>query len=278
MERVSKSKKLSDTRRLLRLCFTRLPPATQVPLEVWRNNVVLETDLRTMTLLAQTCKAFWELVEEIRRCNVRVALVYRQYDQIPLARRCLKMCARNGVAEAMFHLGYAKRYGGFGVGYSEHNNKWIGKAAQAGSYIAMAIYGHCFKRSNPSIYNFWVEKVIASNDALALGYHFYANCDLKKAFPFLEKSAKEGNEHGQYWFSQVSKQEKTYWLTRAAEQGFYKAMCDLSSQDFSKDLANRAQKQSGRCKDDILNTFSYHIPFTRRWERRWEWENDDYFN
>jgi hypothetical protein len=108
MERVSKLKKMSDTRRLLRLCFTRLPPASQVPLEIWRDNVVLETDLPTMTLLAQTCKAFWELVEEIRRCNVRVALVYRQYDQIPLARRCLKMCAHNGVAEAMFHLGYTR--------------------------------------------------------------------------------------------------------------------------------------------------------------------------
>jgi TPR repeat protein len=227
MERVAKLKKLSDTRRLLRLCFTRLPSASQVPLEVWRDNVVLETDLCTMTMLAQTCKAFWELVEEIRRCNVRVALVYRQYDQIPLARRCLEMCAYNGVAEAMFHMGYSLTRGGFGVVNNNYNTEWIQKAAEAGSYIAMALHATYGPEDE---FKYWIDRVLSSNDNLAIGYYYlYASSDVKKALPFLEKSAKEGNEHGQYWLFDFYLQrgyvqpEEYMWLEKAAKQGLYTA-------------------------------------------------------
>lgn len=265
MERVSKLKKLNDTRRLLRLCFTCLASASQVPLEVWRDNIVLETDLPTMTLLAQTCKAFWELVEEIRRCNVRVALVYRQYDQIPLARRCLKMCARNDVAEAMFHLGYAKMYGGFGFDYDECKINWIQQAALSGkSYIAMAVYAQCFKESDPSTFNYLMKQVLSSNDNLALGYYHYANSDFKKAFPFLEKSAKEGNEYGQYWFASVNKRERTYWLVRAAKQRFYNALVDINSCVPSIFWSEKIQQQSDRILDNYIRSvekliFNYQL-------------------
>ena len=251
MERVSKLKKLSDTRCLLRLCFTRLPSASQVPLEVWRDNVVLETDLRTMTLLAQTCKAFWELVEEIRRCNVRVALVYRQYDQIPLARRCLKMCARNGVAEAMFHLGYAKMYGGFGMSYHKYNTYWIEKAAEAGSYIAMVMYGHIKYNTN----NYWYQEALSSKDNLACGYYFLrvfpSNDRYEKARLHLEKSANEGNEFGQYWLSECNRKlshemeiTNDKWMNRAAKQGLFAAQAHIGKYDYY--WIKRAKKQLKR--------------------------------
>ena len=248
MERVAKLKKMSDTRGLLRLCFTRLPSASQVPLEVWRDNVVLETDLPTMTLLAQTCKAFWELVEEIRRCNVRVALVYRQYDQIPLAHRCLKMCAHNGVAEAMFHLGYAKIYGGFGEEGGVYKTKWMKRAAEAGCYIAMAIYASLIRLSDPIESEVWIERVLSSNDNLAIGYYYYLRNFVQKSFPFLLESAKEGNEFAQYWMSEVcrltlqTQPQVRIWLERAAKQGLYVAQRRMEM--FDRSWAKRADKQS----------------------------------
>ena len=249
MERVAKLKKLSDTRRLLRLCFTRLPSASQVPLEVWRDNVVLETDLPTMTLLAQTCKAFWELVEEIRRCNVRVALVYRQYDQIPLARRCLEMCAHNGVAEAMFHIAYSELMGGFGIMFRlSPQSEWLQKAAEHGSFIAMVWYASSIQFSDPVGFKFYVKRVLLSDDNLALGFYCKnINFDLEKCFHFWEKSAKEGNEFGQFWFSEIcrltlqTQPQVRIWLERAANQGLYVAQCRMN--EFDKSWAKRSRKQ-----------------------------------
>lgn len=163
MERVTKPKKLRSMRKLLRRCFRNVAP-TLVPLEVWWD-IVLGTDVRAMTLLAQTSKGFWQLVEEIRRRNLRIALEYRRIDQIPLAKRCLTLCANHGIPEAMFHIGYAKQHGGFG--FKKQSNDWIKKASDAGYPLAMAMYLE-------ECYSFMLEDaVLSSEDNCAIGYYHY---------------------------------------------------------------------------------------------------------
>lgn len=240
MERVLKKTKLSDMRRLLRTCFGNLPYASRVPLEIWRDTIVLEMmDIQTMTVLAQTCRGFWELIEEIRRRNVGIALRYRTCDQIPLARRCLKMCARSGVAEAMFHLGCAKRWGGFGVRSNPENVEWIQKAAEHGSYAAMVVYvDYLIKQETTIDLSYWTEKILSCGDNLALGlYYNDIENDYKKAEPFLKKSAQEGNAYAQhqlgvlYWYEYYSPNKHmtgTYWIQRAAGQGHFEAQMQLS--------------------------------------------------
>jgi TPR repeat protein len=143
------------------------------------------------------------------------------------------MCAHNGVAEAMFHLGYAKMYGGFGVGYNMRNIKWIKKAAEAGSYIAKIMYADI---ATPDNYDFLINSVASSNDNLALGYyHIRVLCQSGKGIVFLEKSANEGNEYGQFWFHEfqniLDKSKMILWLDRAAEQGNYNAQRILGRDD-----------------------------------------------
>lgn len=147
MERVVTPYKLGVIRKLLRTCFRNVTPAL-VPLEVWWD-IVLGTDLRAMPILAQTSKGFWQLVKEIRRRNLWIALEYRRIDQIPLARKCLIMCANHGIPEAMFHIGYAKQHGGFGFKKSYRCNDWMQKASDAGYPLAMAMtaYSMCKKGS-----------------------------------------------------------------------------------------------------------------------------------
>lgn len=217
-------------RRLLRMCFRNVAPA-QVPLEIWWD-IVLGTELPAMTLLAQTCKGFWELVDEIRRRNIKIALEYRRMGQIPLAKKCLKMCADHGIPEAMFHMGYAKQFGGFGFKKSYGCNDWIEKASNAGYPLAMAMTAYLYRFVH--VREMLTEKVMLSKDSCAIGYCRWQQESWMEGVSHFKASANSGNEFGQFHLAycyEVGVDElvprdldlAVYWHTKAAEQGHAKS-------------------------------------------------------
>jgi hypothetical protein len=240
MERVTKSKKLRVMRKLLRKCFRNVAPAL-VPLEVWWE-IVLGTDVRDMTLLAQTSKAFWQLVEEIRRRNLWIALEYRRIDQIPLARKCLTMCANHGIPEAMFHIGYAKFHKGFGFKNSIYlHNDWIKKAADVGYPLAMAFLICQPGMIRQSDAEKLIERVFLSKDPCAIGYYYFKRMPTlisKECVDNLKIVAEKGNEFAQYILAGVyangtrdilrDDEEAMYWYGKAAHQGHFNSLQILS--------------------------------------------------
>lgn len=237
MERVITPYKMGVMRRLLKQCFRSVAPAL-VPTEVWWD-IVLGTDVRAMTLLAQTSKGFWQLVEEIRRRNLWIALEYRRINQIPMAKRCLTLCANHGIPEAMFHIGYARQHGGFGFKKSYRCNDWIKKASDAGYPLAMAIMAYAQNRSRKTL----IDKVFLSKDECAMGYccwlrHSSFDGSKEECISYFTLSAVEGNEFGQCFLASCYEdglyQEgheimssnyglAVYWHTKAAEQGHAKS-------------------------------------------------------
>lgn len=222
MERVVTPYKLGVIRKLLRTCFRNVSP-TLVPTEVWWD-IVLGTDVRTMPVIAQTSKGFWRLVEEIRRRNLWIALEYRRIDQIPLAKKCLKLCANHGIPEAMFHIGYAKEHGGFGFKRTTYCRKdWMQKASDAGYPLAMAITAflpYCYTGEE------LIQKVFWSKDPCAIGYvcdHIRSHISDRGSVSYFKVSANAGNEFGQYYLARhyegIDNGLAKYWHTKAAEQG-----------------------------------------------------------
>jgi TPR repeat protein len=143
-------------------------------------------------------------------------------------------------------------YGGFGVRKRyqiKAQCKWIKKAAEHGSYIAMAVYARVSKIRDPVNHEFWMGHVLSSNDNLALGYYYLCiKNNAEKALPFLEKSAKEGNEYGQYWLNDAIVQKESIplkgsWLEKAAKQGLYVAQYKIGEEFVDTYWKKRADKQ-----------------------------------
>lgn len=104
----------SVIKKLLKQCF-RNPLYASVPFEIWLTDIVLNAELKVIFKLAQACFAFKELVDTQIKTNFRFALMCRQQLQMPMAKRCLELCANNGDPDAMFHLTYAMESNGWSI-------------------------------------------------------------------------------------------------------------------------------------------------------------------
>lgn len=230
MERVVKKRKLREMRRSLRASAA--SAVAQIPFEIWWD-IVCKINIEVMHLLAQTTKGFWMLVKEIRRRNIKFALEYRRIGQILLAKKCLEMCARHGIPEAMFHLGYAKQCGGFGFKGKWHkNNVWMDKASKAEHPFAMALVA-CRHTTDLQQKQQLVEKVFLSKDPFALGWCHMQIPEVagrhKNLSLLFEIAANQGNEFAQYSLGfcyetgSGGKEKDTemalLWYTKSANQG-----------------------------------------------------------
>jgi TPR repeat protein len=201
-----------------------------------------------MTLLAQTSKGFWRLVEEIRKRNLGIALEYRRIDQIPLAKRCLILCANHGIPEAMFHIGYAKFHKGFGFKNSIYlHNDWIKKAADVGYPLAMAFLICQPGMVRQSDAEKLIERVVLSKDPCAIGYYYFKRMPSlipKECVDNLKIVAEKGDEFAQYILAGVyangtryilrDEEEAVYWYEKAAHQGHFNSLQIVSGFYHSK--------------------------------------------
>lgn len=236
------------TGKLLKECF-QTPAFAIVMLEDWRE-IVFRTDVRTMALLAQTCKAFWQLVEEIRKKNLGIALEYRRIEQILLAKKCLMMCANYGIPEAMFHLGYAKLRGGFGFKSFQKPTDaydWIKKASGAGYPLAMVHLATSYSDEvDQQTKTTLKEKVLQSNCPLAIAAYWSTRTYKPENFiKNLRPVAEGGNEFAQNilacecitdkheLLSCTANEECLYWFEKSAIQGH------MDSQRILSDWYNR---------------------------------------
>lgn len=248
MEKDNKMIKLNtEERKSIRKCF-RNNIFSFVPYEIWRDLIVSYSNIQTIILLLQTCRGFNKLVDDdIGKTNLNLALLLRRESQIHLALKYLQKCAHNNNALAMFHLGYAYLYSGWGL--MEDDNKaadWFEMSAKCGNPRGMAYFGFCLRngyglQKNFELSEFWLQKAFISNDSFVKGFYLSIGIrtqeNHKKAFSFFEISAKEGDEIGQYWFAlyfengyvgERNYKKSFYWYKKSAKQGFHSSQMALA--------------------------------------------------
>lgn len=215
-----------EARTLLRECFKKSSLYSLVPFDIWKV-VVARAALRSIGKVAQLSRGFRELVRQLRRSDIRMALGYRKAGQIPLAKQCITSCAEHGNARAMLLLGIACTDGGWGYkGDNERRHYWLKKAAEAGEATGMALYARYLKfRSNEV--TMWTRKALSSENRIAIELCQLFNLGTivitTRAF-FLKIAAKNGDEVAQYWlgvhYEQKGDKESAFrWYFQAAEQG-----------------------------------------------------------
>lgn len=223
-----KKQKTLQTR--LRLSFGPSLPQSHVPLDIWKH-ILQTTDLESMSCMAQTSKAFEEVVrEKIRTNNLALARRYKKEGQIRLALWCLRSCVDHGNSEAMFDLGYAHMYGGWGAKRdTPAGNKYFGMAQDLGNERALVMNCWQFIRLGASY-----------NDPFARGYFsIYSGVgNEEEQFADFQMSAHQGDEYGQYYLglcymggtgTEINTDEGIKWIAKSAEQGFYEAQRELET-------------------------------------------------
>lgn len=237
MERGKKKQK--SLRALLRECFgeTNLPQKW-VEVDIWQL-ILVNTDLQSVSTLAQTSNAFNQLVEEkFRTNNLKLAKRYLREGQTRMARRCLENCVEHGDAEAMVHMGCAHLYGGWGMKPHDIDMyKHFKMAADAGNSRGMVYYARVCEYTvvgGVEESNIYYQRAVASGDLFARAYYYYKKApsaeNLMKAFEYFTKMAIEGDEYAQYFLGDAyyygdgtlkNKYKAIEWYTKSAEQGFY---------------------------------------------------------
>lgn len=207
----------------------------QVPYEIWQ--IILKScSLETMGTLAQLCKIFEEFVEEYRKSNFGVALEYRREGQITLARKYLRICAKNGDQEAMFHLAVAYEESGWDIKKNYKNAKrWFEKLKDLKHPCGMIYYADLLLHGRPSVEIIALAHSIA-REALALdtcktfekGFCYYEGLGVRKdvaiAESLLKQSAEEDNNEfaqkilGNYYGSKQQYDKASYYYLKAANQ------------------------------------------------------------
>lgn len=236
-----------EHRTLLRECFKKSSRCSLIPFDIWKV-VVARAALRSTGNVAQLSRGFRELVRQLRRSDIKMALGYRKAGQIPLARHCVTVCAEHGNTRAMLLLGIAFENGGWG--YSNDNEKqhyWLKKAAEGGDATGMALFARylddvpLFNKAENKRVTEWTTKVLSSgnNTAIALcnwyGLSIAKNDDI--AFELFEIAAKNGDEIAQDWlgycYQTIGDLYTAFqWHLLAAEQGV--ASSQLSLHDLHK--------------------------------------------
>jgi TPR repeat protein len=248
MERGKKKQK--SLRTLLRECFgeTKLPQKW-LEVDIWQL-IIVNADLQSVSTMAQTSKAFNQLVEDnYRTNNLKLAKRYLREGQTRMARRCLENCVEHGNPEAMFCIGYAYFSGGWGLKPSNQNMyEYLKMSADAGNPRGMVYYARIYQGNmvleGGSRSNIYYQRALASGDLFARGYYYYygANpADTTNSFEAVKcftKLAMDGDEHAQYFMGDChlygkkgvdkNREKAIEWYTKAAEQGFYPALDVLS--------------------------------------------------
>lgn len=93
---------------------------SSIPRDVWAFLLLPKMYMKTIGLLAQTCRAGRRVIDQLRTNNLHLAKLYRKKRQFPLALKCLWSCVDYGDKEAVFHLAFAYLSGGheWGIGKS----------------------------------------------------------------------------------------------------------------------------------------------------------------
>lgn len=260
MERVSKRLKIfitSELKTLFKQCF-RNPLYAQVPFEVWLD-IVWKMPLQAIFAIVASCKAFKELVDKHLKHDVRFALLCRREDQIPLARRCLKMCAKDGDPTAILHLALVVGWGGWGLSLGkpyinncfeimiDSGNVYVGVMWWVSSENDIIKYNEHTKE-----YDNKIEELLRKTPSWKLIVHIgnavfwkggmYGE-HVKLAVEYLEPLANDGDEFAQFLLGRIYSQNRRkslYWHTKAAEQGNYMSIKQLSFMYSARDKQERA--------------------------------------
>lgn len=217
----------NELRRLFKSCFKNTI-FILVPFEIWRD-IISKADPLSIARIAKTSRGFNEVVKNLRNLFLEYALAHRREDRIPEAKKYLLRAADIGNSRAMFHIGYAQNYGGWGL--LKHKNRgfeWFKKSTQCGN-IAAAIFTLEKGRSS-----FATIDITSSDCSFGVGFYYaYIFDEEEKAVLYFKKSAKEGNEFGQYHLGRHYEEDRNYnrafyWYSKAAEQGLASAQWKIS--------------------------------------------------
>lgn len=223
---------------MLRECFGNVVHKL-IPKEIWQY-ILLNTNPRDISTIAQMCKAFNELVEQvIRSNNLKLAKQYLREGQTKMALRCLKNCVEHGNTEAMFVMGYAHTRGGWGLEFDGYKSReYFKMAADGGNRRGMVFYECIYK---PYQNNSYGKSLLDSDDFFVRGYSYYRgnHCFIsyETALNYFTKSAMMEDEYAQYYLGLCymngygtygDEQKAIEWFTKSAEQGLYVAQEQLS--------------------------------------------------
>lgn len=225
---------------MLRECFGNAVQKL-IPKEIWQY-ILMNTNPREISTIAQMCKAFNELVEQIIRSNnLKLAKQYLREGQTKMALRCLQNCVEHGNTEAMFVMGYAHTRGGWGLEFDDDKSReYFKMAADGGNHKGMVFY-ECIYQSYQN--NSYGKSLLDSDDFFVRGYSYYdgAAVDNNQAIYYFTKSAMMEDEYAQYYLGlcymmndREDKEKGIEWLRKSAEQGLYVAQEQLSLMHLEK--------------------------------------------
>jgi hypothetical protein len=261
MERGLKRSKIfitSELKTLFKHCF-RNPLYTQVPFEIWLD-IVWKMPLKTIFTIAASSKAFKELVDRHLKRDMRFALLCRREDQIPVAKKCLEECAKDGNTTAIMHMILASGWGGWGLSNGEVPKKWIETMAENGNVYTGVMLWACGDME----LEMWLHKTPIWILICHIGHAYVWKGDVNKkhvdsATEYLEPLANDGEEFAQALLgiihSSKDRRKSFYWFTKAAEQGNYMAINQLSFMYSARDKKEVALFEKYSYKARIQNPF-----------------------
>lgn len=228
----------------------------RVPSDVWRYLLLPKVNLRTLGVVAQMSRTLKAFVEELRSKNYAMARAYRCEGQIRLARKYLLECAEDEQAEAMFQLGYAYAFGGWGLKRdNEEAENWLQAAWAAGSERGEYYYYKILPGQNWQDSTFNRKRLSNSNDDLVRGLYFFKTGNVYVAHKIFLELAKQGDEFAQYQLgillhgggggfgTERNVEDAVFWFTESAKQGFYAAQFYLSQHQQYQQWCTKAVAQ-----------------------------------
>lgn len=204
-----------------------------VPYEIWQM-IIMFCHLKVVGNLAQLNKVFGDFVDQYRRSSFSIALAYRRENQIPLAKKYLRICAKTGDQEAMFHLAMAYKDSGWGIKKNRGSSQRLFlKLANLGSakgafYCESINIGGYFDNGYCSNYEKGLYYMYVNLNRTDNGIEYFED----KAIEYFEKAAEEDNdEFAQYELTEhypMYNEKAIYYALKAAEQGYKPAQIFLS--------------------------------------------------
>lgn len=176
---------------------------------------------------------------------LELAFKYRKDGNSAFAmNNLLKAANKDKEREAMYQLGHAYVFGGWGAKRDPKvGMEWFRKSAEAGHGAGMAFYAQCLQTQKRDLVgcNAWGHNALLSKDLLGSA-HCYGNGygvpydpiqsdKIKNAL--VRVAAREGNEIAQHWRADAYYLEKNYtkalvWYHKAGEQGYVESQFRLA--------------------------------------------------
>lgn len=234
--------KSGEARLLFKKCF-RNKMFVLVPFEIWRD-ILGSADLRTVSLAAQTCWGFKELIDNLREMLLKAAKQCRLEGNMEKALNLLERSAEAGSAIAMVHIGCGRLSGGWGVRRdTQVAFGWFEKAAARGNGVAMARCAYLVRNLElvGVTSSEWARKALESKDVFGEAYCHYwglgVSQDNAKALALFQSLADQGDEYGQNWLGMFyssgfgvdrNTEKAFYWFSKSADQGLAYSQFDVS--------------------------------------------------